>query len=287
MTGRDLLSAVPPASGCASGTFLAGAALAWACYTPAEGPSVLWQAVDATGRLHAARWEMDGTVTYLTSADGGRTVRSSPVPLPAGFGAPRADAVDLKANAGAGVVAIAVHAQNAVTGQSQDLVAEYGYGTDGPVFRALHRVGRGDLTSGAGVSSTAPRFDFATVAVLPDGPDRDLLQRRRPHEPRGRRPRDPDAQPAPRGTAPVPDAPVPNGPCGPGRPRPDTREGGPADPPSAAATPPRRRPPRGRASARATACRGRPGSSAPTPRRRRSARARRDRSPRGPTSPAG
>lgn len=169
LTGRDLLSPLPPVTTCPSSTFLAGASLTWSCYRPAEGPSVLWQAVDSTGRLHATRWSMDGTVEYVTSTDGGRTVQTSRVPLPEGFGAPRRDAVDIKANAAAGVVAIGVHASNATTGQSQDMVAEYRYVDGVPQFAALHRVGKGDLVSGSGVSSTAPRFDFATVAVLPDG----------------------------------------------------------------------------------------------------------------------
>ena len=211
LTGRDLLSALPPASGCARAP--GWRAPRWlGLLRPEQGPSVLWQAVDSTGRLHATEWEMDGSVRYLTSTDGGRTVRSSQVPLPEGFGAPRRDAVDLKAHAGAGVVAIGVHAQNAVTGQSQDIVAEYRYTTDGPVFTALHRVGKGDLASGAGVSSTAPRFDFATAGDPAGRPHRDLLQRRRPHEPRRRGPGDPDAQATRRGTAQLPDAPVPNGP---------------------------------------------------------------------------
>jgi hypothetical protein len=170
ISGPELLTGLPPASSCSTRTWLAQADLRWGCYKPAEGPAVEWHAVDSSARLHATTWSPSGTVTYLTSADGGRTVQELDVPLPAGYQVLSDGHRDLKANAAAGVVAITAHAQDMSSRTSQDFVFIYRYGPDAPpVLDRYYRIGLGDLNSGVGVSSTAPRFDFSTVAILPDG----------------------------------------------------------------------------------------------------------------------
>ena len=170
ISGPELLTWLPPANSCDTETWLAQADLRWGCYEPSQGPPVQWHAVDSSARLHATTWSPTGEVTYLTSADGGRTVQEIDVPLPAGFEVQSDGHRDLKANAAAGVVAITTHAQNTATKTSQDFVFVYRYGPDAaPVLDRFYRIGLGDLTSGVGVSSTAPRFDFSTVAILPDG----------------------------------------------------------------------------------------------------------------------
>jgi hypothetical protein len=169
LTGADLLTGLPPANACRSQTWLAGADLRWACYTPAEGEAVQWQAVDSTGRLHATTWSPGGTVSYLTSTDGGRTVARPALPLPDGYEVVSPNHRDLKANAAAGVVAITVHARKTADNSSQDFVFVYRYEGDDIVLDRIHRVGLGDLRSDVGVGASGARFDFSTVAILPDG----------------------------------------------------------------------------------------------------------------------
>ena len=168
MSGPELLTGI--ADDCTTQTWLAQADLQWACYTPAEGPAVQWSAVDSVGRLHATQWSPTGSLTYVTSSDGGRTVQEVALPIPDGYQVLSPGDRDLKANAAAGVVAIAVRAQNTAMQRSQDFVYVYRYdATTAPVLDHVFRVGLGDLKSGVGVSSTDPRFDFASVAILPDG----------------------------------------------------------------------------------------------------------------------
>lgn len=170
ISGPEMLTGLPPASSCTTKTWLAQADLRWGCYAPAQGPPVQWHAVDSAARLHATTWSPTGAVTYLTSTDGGRTVQEIEVPLPAGYEVHSSGHRDLKANAAAGVAAITTHAKNTQTNASQDFVFVYRYTADtAPVLDRYYRIGLGDLTSGVGVSSTAPRFDFSTVAILPDG----------------------------------------------------------------------------------------------------------------------
>ncbi len=170
ISGPELLTGLPPANSCTTKTWLAQADLRWGCYKPAEGPPVQWHAVDSSARLHATTWSPSGNVAYLTSIDGGRTVQEIDIPLPAGYQVLNDGHRDLKANAAAGFVAITTHAQNMATSASQDFVFVYRYDADSaPVLERFYRIGLGDLKSGVGVSSTAPRFDFSTVAILPDG----------------------------------------------------------------------------------------------------------------------
>jgi hypothetical protein len=170
MSGGEMLTGLPPASSCVTRIWVAQADLKWACYQPASGPSVQWNAVDSAGRLHAVTWSPTGEVAYMTSADGGRTVEQVPMPLPEGFEVISPSHRDLKANAAAGVVAITLHAQDTATKKSQNFTYVYDYdGVSTPVLDRWYRIGRGDLESGSNVSSTGPRLDFSTLAILPDG----------------------------------------------------------------------------------------------------------------------
>ena len=170
MSGPEMLTGLPPANACRTGTWVAQADLKWACYQPASGPSVQWNAVDSAGRLHAVTWSPTGDVAYVTSADGGRTVQEVELPLPEGYQVLSPSHRDVKANAAAGVVAITLHAQDTATKKSQNFTYVYDYdGVSAPVLNRWYRIGRGDLESGSNVSSTGPRLDFVSVAILPDG----------------------------------------------------------------------------------------------------------------------
>jgi hypothetical protein len=77
---------------------------------------------------------------------------------------------DIKANAAAGVVAIALHAWEKATGTSQNFTFVYDYDAASvPVLDRWYRIGRGDLGSGSDVPVNAARLDFSSLAILPDG----------------------------------------------------------------------------------------------------------------------
>lgn len=168
--GTDYLTLPASVDRCPTRLWVSDAQMNWACYTP-PGDRVEWQATDSLGHLHAVTWAVSGTLTYLRSADGGRTVERLPVPLPSGYDVTSPSFVDLKVNAAAGVVAIAVHARHGESSTFQDMVIRLLLPGDGHPLR-LDRtlfVGNGDLVSGAGVTSSGPRFDFTSLAILPDG----------------------------------------------------------------------------------------------------------------------
>lgn len=169
LSGREMLTGLSP-SRCSTNVWLAGDDLRWTCHTPSESPAVQWHAVDSAGRLHATVWSPDGSLRYLTSGDGGRTVQEVAVPLPEDYQVLSDGHRDLKANAAAGVVAITAHARHMPTSASQDFVFVYRY-ADGstPTLDRWYRIGLGDLRSGSGVTSADPRFDFSNIAILPDG----------------------------------------------------------------------------------------------------------------------
>jgi hypothetical protein len=170
MSGPEVLTGLPPTDECASALFVAQADLRWSCYQPATGPSVQWNAVDSAGRLHAVTWSPTGEVTYVTSADGGRTVEQVDLPLPAGFEVLSPSHRDIKANAAAGVVAVTLQTQDTTTKKSQNFTFIYDYdGVSAPVLDRWYRIGRGDLESGASVTATGSRLDFSSLAILPDG----------------------------------------------------------------------------------------------------------------------
>lgn len=171
MTGPDLLTGV---DACGNDIYVAGQDLQWQCYQPTDTEAVLWRAVDSSGRLHAMTWSPgDGSLQYLTSPDGGTTVQASAVPLPEGFQVLGSGQFDVKANAAAGIVALTAHAVDISDEQnapSQDFVFVYRLqGDEPPALERIHEVGLGDLPSGIGVASSSERFDFSTLAILPDG----------------------------------------------------------------------------------------------------------------------
>jgi hypothetical protein len=137
----------------------------WHCYT--GGVDVQWLAVDSTGALHAAEWSPAGTITYRRSEDGGLTTTDIPLRVPAGV--ELGPDLDLRANGALGVVAIAVAGRSAEgLGQHMVVVIEQDPLTGAWAQDRTLLVGDGDLDYGAGVGASI-RFDFASVALLPDG----------------------------------------------------------------------------------------------------------------------
>lgn len=68
-----------------------------------------------------------------------------------------------------GIAAVAIRAQKP-DGNDQDLLFKFDLKQALPHLLRLYWVGKGDVGAAAGVVQVnAPRFDFETVAVLPDG----------------------------------------------------------------------------------------------------------------------
>lgn len=128
-----------------------------------QAPEGAYQ-VDSQGRLHNVV-PHGNSFTYRISSDGGATWKSANVSLPAGN---TFEEWDFKANAQAGVAAVAIHAQDSTLGVDRDLVAKLDIGTKGPRALRLYQVGLADLGATAGLGNDV-RFDFGTVAILPDG----------------------------------------------------------------------------------------------------------------------
>ena len=126
---------------------------------------------DSRGWLHDVKAEGD-EVLYRISRDGGRSWTSTTVAVP---GEANIESMDYKAHGKLGLSAVALHVKKE-DGNNQDLVLRF----DTRKGRAVHRdtllVGKGDMafTAGLDVSglvsgAKSNRFDFATVAILPDG----------------------------------------------------------------------------------------------------------------------
>jgi CARDB len=116
--------------------------------------------VDSAGRIHSLRAASSTTMEYRISADGGRTWRSATFPV--AFGS--ANLPDFKVNKALGISALAVRID------AQDWVYKFDISGDTAKLIRRYRVGLGDNPAGSDVSAlTAPRMDFSTVAILPDG----------------------------------------------------------------------------------------------------------------------
>lgn len=142
-----------------------GSTRTWSAFTYPGGvqPEGRYQ-IDSAGRIHALVTRADG-FDYRISTDGGKTWKSRPVALPAGYSV---DQIDFRANRATHLAAVAVHANHDATGNDQDFVYALDIGSNTPVLLRRYTVGLGDVGSSAGVGNDV-RMDFQTVAVYPDG----------------------------------------------------------------------------------------------------------------------
>ncbi|MCA1824777.1 MAG: hypothetical protein ABR520_03055 [Mycobacteriales bacterium] len=141
----------------------------WACFGLPERDFTIRGALhtDSRGWLHEV--QAQGTdLSYRISRDGGRSWRTAELALP---GNPAIEFFDFKAHGKLGLTAIVVHARKADE-KHQDMVVRVDTKTGTPRLIDTLYVGDGDksFTSGLDVQDqNAPRVDFATVAILPDG----------------------------------------------------------------------------------------------------------------------
>lgn len=144
-------------------------AIDWYCFdTPAGVPDGRLLA-DSRGYLHQVNFETSDTFAYRYSADGGETWHRYRQELPGDYEVTSEMLWDFKAHGGLATTAVAVHATDAEAGADQDVVFRFTNvepGSD-PNREVLH-LGKSDVSYVVGVS-TAERFDFTTLAILPDG----------------------------------------------------------------------------------------------------------------------
>jgi hypothetical protein len=123
---------------------------------------------DSGGRVHQLDFDPSGPgaepIPYRMSSDGGATWSSLELPLPAGF---HAEDVDFRAVSALGLAVVGVHATNDTV--DQDFVFKVQITGETPRLVRRYAVGLGDEAVGASVASSGARFDFASVALLPDG----------------------------------------------------------------------------------------------------------------------
>lgn len=123
--------------------------------------------VDSRGWLHEVVQESSGTFRYRQSTDGGRTWASLDLTFPEGGGVFNPLLLDYKVNGALGIAAVAVHPD--IGGVSRDVVFRIDTSSGTPRLVETLYVGAGDRKSVVGGQLVDHRFDFASVAILPDG----------------------------------------------------------------------------------------------------------------------
>jgi hypothetical protein len=171
-------SGVTPMSG---GGALASDMSAFGAGLPAyalKGPNLRWAKipesnlprgrllVDSRDWLHNVRAPVGKDfVEYSVSRDGGKTWRVTKHSLPPRH---KVEDFDFKANGKLRLTAIAVHARNRRSKTDQDLIYRFATTRPQPRLERVYMVGDGDIDIGRGVGANV-RYDFPTVAILPDG----------------------------------------------------------------------------------------------------------------------
>lgn len=144
-------------------------------------PDLLWRCqdtdlptdgllTDGQGRLHHVQPASDeGTITYRTSEDAGETWTTREIELPDDHVVGPGNGLDMAINARLGQSIIAVRAVDETTDTHQDLIVRLAFETGTIEHVETLFLGAGDFRFGGSATSTAPRFDFPSVAMLPDG----------------------------------------------------------------------------------------------------------------------
>lgn len=138
----------------------------WSCYAMPNHRFVTNLVVDSRGWLHEIQPE-DEALTYRVSNDGGRTWRETRLAPPDGVILEGLTLLDHKAHGAAGVAAVVARVTRGAT--AQDVVFRVDVTRPSPRLVETLYVGNGDAATGRGVTEAGARFDFMSVAILPDG----------------------------------------------------------------------------------------------------------------------
>jgi hypothetical protein len=143
--------------------------LRWSPFSLPQGQQLRGRyLVDGRGRLHNL-FASGSKFDYGISTDGGRTWKSTAVDLPEGVSTTGGLQIDFRANAKAGIAAVSMHTRNAAKNTDQDILYKIDITTDTPRVLRLYEIGLGDVDASSGGPPADIRFDFNTVAILPDG----------------------------------------------------------------------------------------------------------------------
>lgn len=144
--------------------------LRWAPFTLPGGEQLRGRyLVDGRGRLHNFVPGASG-FEYRISTNGGKTWKSTAVTLPEGVAASVGGLqLDFRANAKVGVAAVSFHARDGAQNADIDLLYKLDISTDSPRLSRLYEIGLGDVDASSSGPPADIRFDFNTVAILPDG----------------------------------------------------------------------------------------------------------------------
>lgn len=142
----------------------------WSCLQLTRGllPQGLFQ-TDSRGYLYRAYDNFDGktsTLVYEYSTDGARTWKQSSQRLPTDW---EIEHIDLKINGGLDLAAVLIGAKkHANNDHHQFMVYKISSAASNPRIVRMH-LGKGDFSFGSSSSDLGPRYDFASVGILPDG----------------------------------------------------------------------------------------------------------------------
>jgi len=123
--------------------------------------------VDSKGRMH--NLVTKGNVfDYRISSNGGKTWKTTTVPLPKDVTTPGGMQVDFRVNAELGMAAIGMHVRLGKSQTDGDILYTLDISGASARVKRLYEIGLGDIDASSGVGQNI-RFDFETVAIFPDG----------------------------------------------------------------------------------------------------------------------
>jgi hypothetical protein len=165
--GRLLNILSPKPATCPATVWSSANSTGWSCVSMPDHAFAESLVVDSRGWLHEVSPD-EGGLAYRVSNDGGRTWREASIAMPdADAAIDGATLIDHKAHGALGVAAVAAHVR--IGAFAQDVVFRVDVSGATPRLVETLYVGRGDTQPGKGVSETGARFDFVSVAILPDG----------------------------------------------------------------------------------------------------------------------
>jgi hypothetical protein len=141
----------------------------WYCFDTLADLSEGRLLADSRGYLHQINFETPDTFAYRYSTDGGQTWERYRQELPENYELRSEMLWDFKAHGELATTAVAVHATDPEENADQDMVFRFtGVEPESAPDREILYLGMSKVSYVVGVS-TAERFDFTTLAILPDG----------------------------------------------------------------------------------------------------------------------
>jgi hypothetical protein len=136
----------------------------WADHAMAAQPGSIL--ADSRAWLHQVDANIgERSFSFKTSVNKGKQWEGPNIRLPKGF---TVEDFDFKVNGALGIGVVAIHSHNAKKNVDQDFVYRLDISEEVARLERIFYVGAGDKSVSSGVGASL-RFDFATIAILPDG----------------------------------------------------------------------------------------------------------------------